>query len=390
MLAYKTAKGPALFIYIAAPVFILLGLFCLYVPFMVGQANPLPLVIILWPMAIGFIVFLSIGLLDTIKGRIIVHEDRIQVIKTLSDRSLQFDEIKGYRIAQGYLYVESTIPDKKRLKFSSSIGNSDAFYTWLTNSFPHLDDVEIIEESQEILTNAHYGRTVEEREATFNAARKKAKVLNWTGGLACAWALFWPEPYEYAILTAIAIPLITLITIKFSDGLFRLNENKESTYPSVSLAMFAPSFALGLRGLLDFNIFEYSNVWILMSILSGILFAIFFYRNQEFNFRRAKGYVATSSIAIVLLCYSYGAVIMLNCFYDTSESQQYTATVVNKRISTGKNTSYYLELTKWGNQVKNDEVSVTEEFYNQFENGDEVTVYFQKGQFDIPWFFLTE
>jgi len=59
-------------------------------------------------------------------------------------------------------------------------------------------------------------------------------------------------------------------------------------------------------------------------------------------------------------------------------------------ISSGKSTTYYLELTPWGQQKDIEEVSVSKALYNKLEQNDKVNIYYMKGQFDIPWFELKE
>lgn len=388
MQLYKTAKGPAIFIYIFAPVLILMGVLSLYVPFM--EDNSLALIFLLWPMGLFMIGFFSIGLLDTINGKIIVHEDKIQVVKTFSDRELYFDEIKGFKVTVNNIIIESATPYKKSLKFYSSIRNLSELVEFLSRYYPDLDDLKIEEDTKQILSNEQHGHTLEARADKFRSAHKKARILNWAGGMAGAWTLFYPIPYDFAILTSIAIPVVTLINLKFSNGLFRIDENNESVHPSLAWAIFAPSFALVLRALLDFNIYDFNKAWLYTSILAVAILAIIFIRNQEFDFKKTKDYLTASSILIIVVCYSYGTIVTLNCYFDKSDSKLYKATIVNKRISKDKNTSYYLELTKWGTQDNNKEVSVEQDFYDRMKNGDQVTIYFQNGWFNIPWFFVTD
>ena len=94
-------------------------------------------------------------------------------------------------------------------------------------------------------------------------------------------------------------------------------------------------------------------------------------------------------LSLLFFAYSYGVVIHYNCHYDESEAELYTAKVLNKRVSSGKLTTYYLELTSWGPQPEIDEVSVVNDLFNRIEVGDQVTVYLQKGKLEIPWFFVT-
>jgi hypothetical protein len=88
--------------------------------------------------------------------------------------------------------------------------------------------------------------------------------------------------------------------------------------------------------------------------------------------------------------YGYGAVVTLNCMYDKSEPKTFNATILDKRISSGKSTTYYLELTPWGQQKEIDEVSVSKDLYNNLNKNDKVNIYYMQGKFDIPWFEVTE
>jgi len=62
--------------------------------------------------------------------------------------------------------------------------------------------------------------------------------------------------------------------------------------------------------------------------------------------------------------------------------------VLNKRISSGKSTTRYVELSTWGQQKEVDEVSVGKKLYNSIEVGSIVKIYFRNGKLGIPWFIV--
>jgi hypothetical protein len=95
-------------------------------------------------------------------------------------------------------------------------------------------------------------------------------------------------------------------------------------------------------------------------------------------------------ISLILFVYGYGSIITLNYIYDKSEPEIFNARILSKRISSGKSTTYYFELTPWGQQKEIDEVFVSKELYKRLEENDEVKIYFNKGKFEIPWFTVTE
>ncbi|WP_437921615.1 hypothetical protein [Sphingobacterium sp. LRF_L2] len=392
MKEYKISKGWAIFIYIGAP--LLIALFCWilimpFVPSMKDDMNPN----VFWfliPISLGMIALMIVGLLDTVKGKFVIDSDKIYAISTFSNRQLMFNEIKGYRITDKYIFIESNNEQKKKIKVSTYVGKVNEIEEWLSEHYSDLDIIQANKEKEEILNNEELGWTTEQREEKLIKAQKTAKILNWTGGVIGAWTLFLANPYEYAIIASVTFPVICVIVLKYFNGLIRIDERKDTAYPTIFWAIFATSMGLSLRGLLDYNIFDYSNVWTPSILITLTYIALLTIRNKEFKFNKAKDYLTILGFSVFMFGYGYGAVVTLNCIYDKSEPEIFNATVLNKRISSGKSTTYYLELTPWGLQKEIDEVSVTKDLYNKLDQNDKVNIYFMKGRFDIPWFEVTE
>ncbi len=378
--------------YIGAP--LLIALFCSilimpFIPSMKEDMNP-NVYWFLIPMSLGMIALMTIGLIDTVKGKFVIDSDKIYTISTFSNTKLMFNEIKGYRITDKYIFIESNNEQKKKIKVSTYLGRVNEIEEWLSQNYSDLDIVQANQEKEEILNNDEFGWTTEQREEKLIKAHKTAEILNWTGGLIGAWILFLANPYEYAIITSIFFPIICVIVLKYFNGLIRIDERKDTAYPTIFWAIFAPSMGLCLRGLLDYNIFDYSKIWTPSILIALTFIAVLTIGNKEFKFNKTKDYLTILGFSIFMFGYGYGAVITLNCMYDKSEPQKYDATILSKRISSGKSTTYYLELTPWGKQKEIDEVSVSKDLYNKLNQNDKVNIYFMKGQFDIPWFEVTE
>jgi hypothetical protein len=88
--------------------------------------------------------------------------------------------------------------------------------------------------------------------------------------------------------------------------------------------------------------------------------------------------------------YAYGFIITTNSVFDTAQPEYYKAKILDKRISSGKSTSYYFELSSWGPQSQNDEVMVNRELYNEKEVGDSALIYFSEGFYKIPYFIVIQ
>lgn len=392
MKEYKISKGWAIFMYIGAP--LLIALFCWilimpFIPSVKDDVNP-SVYWFLIPMSLGMIALMTVGLIDTIKGKFVIDSDKIFTVSTFSNRQLMFNEIKGYRITDKYIFVESNNENKKKIKISTYFGKTNEIVEWLSENYSDLDIVQANQEKEEILNNEEFGWTTEQREEKLIKAHKTAKILNWTGGLIGAWTLFLANPYEYAIIASIVFPIICVIVLKYFKGLIRIDERKDTAYPTIFWAIFAASMGLCLRGLLDYNIFDYSKIWTPSILIALTFIAVLTIGNKEFKFNKAKDYLTILGFLIFMLGYGYGTVVTLNCMYDKSEPEIFNATILDKRISSGKSTTYYLELTPWGQQKEIDEVSVSKNLYNKLGKNDKVNIYFMKGQFDIPWFEITE
>lgn len=388
MKEYKIAKGWSIFIFVASP--FLLGLFVwvLTIPFQNGNYEPSSSWIII-PIALGMIAIIIFGLIDTIQGRIIIQQDRIIAISLFKQRELKLDEIIGYTINENYIFIEPISNTKKRIKISKYIGGYDEILLWISQQLPDLETQSAMIEEQRILSDDNIGWSTEMRAEKLAKARKTAKIINWCAGISFAWVLFYPSPYQYALLPAIIIPIIAMIVLKFSNGLIKFDEKKGSAYPTIIHAFIFPSLALMLRAVLDFDIFDYSKVFLPTTVFAIFLLFVLFLKQQEFKFKSKQDVVAVCVATVFVIIYSFGTIIHVNCFYDQSNSKQYSAQVLSKRISSGKTTTYYFKLSPWGPQLEENEVSVDEENYNHVVEGAEVKIYYKTGLLEIPWLIVS-
>lgn len=388
MKEYRIAKGWAIFIWIMGPVLIALFGFLAIMPFLADEID-LTLVLILTPISIGMVVLMVFGLIDVYKGRFIIKEDRLVSIGVFKTKELRFEEIKGFTVNEQYIFVEPNTKEQKRIKISQYIGGYHEILTWLTTKYENLDIKNAQAEEQEILNDENVGWSREIREEKLSNAKKISKIINWLGGISFAWTLFYPKPYDYAVLSALIIPIIALIAVK-SSGLIRIDQKNGSAYPSIIYALIFPSMGLMARALFDYDIFDYSNVWLKTALVSVTFIFILLINQKEITFRKKQDFLTISSLIMFLFAYGFGTVIYLNCNLDKSEPEHFTATIIDKRVSTGKHTSYYLKLTAWGKQKEVDEVSVSKGLYKRVEIDNEINIYFRNGKFEIPWYIVTD
>ena len=389
MKEYKIAKGWSIFIYITAPLLFVLFGWMITQMFPNGDFSPNTRWIY-FPLVIVMMVIIVIAVIDTFKSRFIIAEDKIISKSTLSNRELRFEEIKGYSIQENNISIEPIDPQQKRIKVSHYVDGNKDILDWLSQSFPDLE-VQIAKEEEEgILNDWNHGQTKESREEKLLKAKRKAKILNVVGGAIGAWVFFYPTPYQLSMVIAIVFPIIVLLVSKFSDGLIRMKENKKSAYPSVVFAFIFPAMALVMRALLDYTILDFSNVWSITILITVVLSLVLLYKQTEFHLQKNNDVFYFIFLVFFFFGYSYGVVIHLNCYYDNSQPEYFTAEVLDKKISTGKTTSYYLKISPWEKQKETEEIDVDKDLYDRTEAGDEVGIYFRKGNLDIPWIVVTD
>ncbi|MCX2745494.1 hypothetical protein OO013_16560 [Mangrovivirga sp. M17] len=388
MKEYKIAKGWAIFIYLFSPV--LLGLFgwVLSLPFQEENFSPNASWIII-PVSIAMIVLIIYGLAETYKGKLLIQNDRIIYISTFYKRILTIDEVKGYTVNEQYIFVEPKSKNKKRIKISKYTGGYGEILFWFSLRFPDLDKVNTFEEEQDILSNETYGESLEIREDRLQKARKTSRVINWLAGLSSFWIIFYPTPYQFAILAGILIPITGLIAVKLSNGLIHIDEKKGSAYPSVIYSFIFPPLGIMLRAILDFNIFDFSNVWLPTFLITVIFLILLLNKQKQITIKDKTNFITIACLTLFLFAYSIGVVIQYNCYYDNSQAKIYTAKILNKRISSGRSTTHYLELSSWGPQKEIEEISVDKKLYSKVNIGEQVTVNFKKGNLNIPWLVVT-
>lgn len=78
--------------------------------------------------------------------------------------------------------------------------------------------------------------------------------------------------------------------------------------------------------------------------------------------------------------------INLNCALDDSKPKKFNTIVLDKRITKGKSTNYYLTVSPWNNQKEPKEENTNETDYKTIKRGDTITINFYEGKLNIPWY----
>jgi hypothetical protein len=385
---FKTAKGWRIFIYIFCLPLLALFTYVGYLAFTSEEFN-LAVFLILISVSLGGVLAFIYGLWDTMKGRIVITENSISRITPFSVRTLDLHQIKGFRYDDKSIRIDSVFDNTKPIQISKYTERYGEILDWLQGNFIDLDGFEAGQEQERILNDDRLGIHRQDREYKLEEARRVARFINIIGVVAGLWIWFYPHPYEIAYLMTLFVPLMALTVVFIYRGLIQFDEKKNSPYPSI-IYSFLASAGLVIRAILDFEILEYTILWIAVVFATVVMTGAFIIATKELKFRKALDYFTALSMALLVFAYSYGAYVIGNCTFDRSSPEVFTGEVVGKEISTGKVTIYYLTLDPWGPRKEPEKVSVAEDLYKVIEEGDTVDIYLKRGLFMTPWFNVSE
>jgi hypothetical protein len=126
---------------------------------------------------------------------------------------------------------------------------------------------------------------------------------------------------------------------------------------------------------------------ILIVPVALVYFAAFFstIRKNSANF--------IAAILVMLLAagsYSFGLAIAADSLLDHSKASTYAVPVTSKHSSSGRSTTYYLDLAPWGPVDHPNEISVSSSMYHETSAGDQICLGLHPGQLHAPWYQLVD
>lgn len=339
------------------------------------------------PISAGLTSFMIYILLDTIKGRLLITNDKMVRVGVFKTQELRRGDVEGFRVSRNYIHIISSSDKLPELKVSSYY--SSGLKNWLYNNYKDLDVLDEIQSEIEILSSEEFGFTPEQREQKLIEARRLCRKINLGGVLIGFWLIFYPRPYSIVTGFAILIPLLAIFALHIYKGIIKIDQKYTSSYPSITIGLMLPSLALAFRSIIDFDLLGYYGVWFPVLTITAVLCLGVFSSIKEFKFDSDADYLIAFSIPVILIAFAYGTVVNINCFYDNSMPTNFQSKILSKRISSGsKLTSFYLELEPWGPRETIEEVSVLQSVYSQVEVGTDANILLFGGNLGIPWFYV--
>jgi hypothetical protein len=334
----------------------------------------------------GTAVVVIVGLLVIYcqRSRLVLDVSHLQVTTLLQNRTVPLSDVEGirtYRTRYGTYKVICVKGSGRTLQFKN-YAVDDAFRAWL-QGLPDLDLRDRDAVLEQIAADPELGSTPEERlQALARAKQINIGACVAAGAAACGYIWggdVWRAWCYAALLVAPAVALALLVQ---SPLLYALFKRKVDPRADTSALLLIAGMGLLFRSM-NLNFVSTSE---LLRYVAGVLVVyLFAFYRPAVNSKQVGG--ALLAVLVFGGFYAWGAVVGLNRMKDPAPPQTYEVTVTGKHYSSGRSTTYYLSLERWGPfRSPVHSMQVSRSLYTSVNAGDQICVELHAGLLHAAWY----
>lgn len=381
---YSIGRGLKIFLVACAVLLTVLAVFLMTIPFSGGKVDAA----FFAGMAVAALLLVALsaaGIAAVFRSRLTVMSDRFVLVDFIKPKELLFGEISGYRQdnANNLILVRRDSSNKNMI-IAAHFSGFDGLVAQVAERWENLDARDYAADEKKILEDSALGGTRDHVKSRLEFARWFARIFNGAAVIISLYGMVYPRPYGAVAAALFIIPLLSLLIIAFSRGILKAVDEKNSPVPGLFSSIFIPPAVLSLRALLDWNIIYGGRLFLAAAsvtlVLSGAVLAL----DKEY---RKKVLNVVLIFPIMGIC-SPGMTVIPNCMLDRTAPREFHVRVESKETTTGKRTSYYLNVGSWGGYDER-RLPVGRELYAAVGEGDIVTISLRPGVLGIPWYHVS-
>jgi len=188
------------------------------------------------------------------------------------------------------------------------------------------------------------------------------------------------------IFTGITLFIVTVYySLKNSYIIEIIGERRGGKKPHLEFALFGTMF-FSLLTALSYQVIYSFTVWVTIIAIAIIIILIILIFTRE---KKIKKFILRAVIGATLI-FSFGATIVVNCAFDTSQTQRLPASIVNKHASANTNDptfSFTVEfIDKPGDTLR---MYVERDEYSTYNIGEQITLCAKQGLLRLRWITCT-
>jgi hypothetical protein len=347
-------------------------------------------------LAILFGVMLLVGLgtawalISTLRSKIVLTPDAIEVHGAFNVFTLRRQEIGGYTVTEQddnkILQLKTKPPWQKIKNVTLQFAPDRSFAEW----FAGIEDFVAAQkaaEEREVMQDTTLGVTPEARLATARRTTQITTAISIPPAAAMLWAWFFPRPYWLAIAILAVMPWIAYILAFAGRNKFVLIGGPKKSHGKIELAalIMGPAIGLALRAFWDINLVDPVGLILPVASVAVIMTGGLLLVNPAL--REDLRLLAIG--AAVLVAYVAGAIPLGNALLDKGPSKVYSVKVLGMHQTWGKGgKSNYLHLAPWGPEMDVNEIRVSSDYYSRSTVGSTACIRIRAGAFGLHWYHL--
>jgi hypothetical protein len=377
---YRMSPGNKALTYLIAFALVAGGIYVVYL--VLNQRNWLLLIVA--PVAIGLAWLIYYG---TARVLLTIDESTVTYCNGFGTRSFLLDEIAGFRRGEknGLLLVPKS--GEKPMVISNTLEGRQELEAWVKERYKDIDAESAAEVEAEVLHNERYGLTEEERGLRLKQARRIAGAGWIVAGTLFVLMFIAQWAFGWLILITLIFPLAAVYLTWYYKGILRLYTTKGKPYPSLGWAVFIVEVAAWIVTDKLYSIyFMDARFWEIVLALSVGMTLVWSAACRVAVAGEKYAFAIYFGLLLAAGVYSYTALVFTNCASDHQKAATFRVAISGKHISSGKYSSYYLELSPWGSYTDGSEYEVSSTAYRSVKVGDLVSVYLHPGKWGIPWY----
>lgn len=219
---------------------------------------------------------------------------------------------------------------------------------------------------------------------SYKQAKNTVRAFNIIVFSIFAWLTFTSTATRLAFVIMALVPFACMYLLREYKGII-VYEHEKGNKPDVGLTCVIAVCGMIIRISMDYTIFSYNLVWI-YCIGFTVLFIIFF--ETIANLPKDSFILRLVINSFYGFFYGLSLVIFLNCAYNNSPSNYFSAKILDKYATKGKNSSNIFVLEKWHMQTENEKEHVKYKYYDSKNIGDYVDIEYYNGLLGIGWYEL--
>jgi hypothetical protein len=335
----------------------------------------------------GFFALLGAPVLaSVVRSRVTLYDDAIESRGIFVVRRMARADIAGRRrLPQQYgppvIQLIAQHSGQRSLKLTQYLETDAAFDSWMAG-IPDRDADEARASLDALLDDAEIPGSKTEKLQGLARARRTAGGLATTSLAVGAWVWVYPHPYDLALACAAVFPWIVVGVAARGGRLYRLNPSRNEAGADLSAPLLLPGGALAIRALLDSNVLDWERMLILTLVVTVLCVLAMWLLVREL---RAKA-SSTFLLGVLMAAYAYGGATLANVELDSGKPEVFETPVLGSHTSSGKSTTYYLNLGAWGPRTEAEDVAVSRDYFDAAVGRKTVCVYLFRGALSVRWF----